>query len=58
MSQPAPTPFYYADYLKLQYANPNSYVGPNESLAFMKAWLAEAEALAKLSAGGSTPNAR
>jgi tripartite-type tricarboxylate transporter receptor subunit TctC len=48
----------YADYLKLQYANPNSYVGPNESLAFMKAWLAEAEALAKLSAGGSTPNAR
>jgi tripartite-type tricarboxylate transporter receptor subunit TctC len=48
----------YADYLKLQYANPDSYVGPDQSLAFMKAWLTEAEGLAKLSAGGSTTNAR
>lgn len=44
----------YADYLKLQYANADSYVGPEESLKFMKDWLAEAAALSKMNAAGAT----
>ncbi len=44
----------YTDYLKLQYANADSYVGPDASLKFMTDWLAEAAALAKLNAAGAT----
>ena len=43
----------YADYLKLQYANSNSFVGADESLHFMKDWLAEAAALSKLNASAA-----
>lgn len=47
----------YADYLGLQYADPNSYVGADESLAFMKNWLAEAQALTKINAAGAASGA-
>ena len=44
----------YADYLKLQYANSNSYVGAEDSSKFMKEWLAEADHLSKTNASAST----
>lgn len=37
----------FRDYLKLQYADPDSFVGPEESLKFMKDWLAEAGSLSQ-----------
>jgi tripartite-type tricarboxylate transporter receptor subunit TctC len=44
----------YADYLKLQYANGDSYVGPDESVTFMTDWLAEADRLSKLNASATS----
>ncbi|WP_245283613.1 tripartite tricarboxylate transporter substrate binding protein [Bradyrhizobium sp. URHD0069] len=37
----------FRDYLKLQYAEKNSFIGPAESLKFMKDWLAEASQLSQ-----------
>lgn len=44
----------YADYLKLQYASSNSFIDADDSLKFMKDWLAEAAALTKLNAASTT----
>lgn len=37
----------YRDYLKLQYAEADSFIGPEDSLKFMKGWLSEASALSQ-----------
>jgi tripartite-type tricarboxylate transporter receptor subunit TctC len=47
----------YSAYLKLQYANADSYVGADESLNFMKEWLSEADRLSKLNASAATAGA-
>jgi len=44
----------YADYLKLQYADGDSYVGADGSLKFMKDWLSEAARLSKENAAAVT----
>jgi tripartite-type tricarboxylate transporter receptor subunit TctC len=48
----------YSDYLKLQYANSDSYVGSDESLKFMKDWLSEADRLSKANASAQTAGAK
>lgn len=40
----------YRDYLKLQYAETNSFVGPEDSVKFMASWLSEANALSQSNA--------
>ncbi|WJR75858.1 tripartite tricarboxylate transporter substrate binding protein [Bradyrhizobium sp. NP1] len=45
----------YSNYLKLQYANADSYLGPEDSLQFMREWLSEADRLSKLNASAASP---
>lgn len=43
----------YRDYLKLQYAEADSFIGPEESVKFMKDWLGEASALSQTNAAAT-----